>query len=84
VGYAKNNVADAFVRFAAVQMEDGGDVTPYQMMSGYSAGRTYRLEAAASVDANDFISFGLHYVLRFGDAEENVFQKLSTEARAVF
>lgn len=84
VGYAKNNVADAFVRFAAVQMEDGGDVTPYQMMSGYSAGRTYRLEATASVNANDFISFGLHYVLRFGDAEENVFQKLSTEARAVF
>ena len=54
------------------------------MMSGYSEGRTYRFEASASVEINDFLSFGLHYVLRFGNAEENIFQKLSTEARAVF
>lgn len=84
VGYAKESVGDAFVMFSATQMESGGDVIPYQMMSGFSEGRTYRLEASASVDVNDFISFGLHYVLRFGDAEENVFQKLSTEARAYF
>lgn len=84
VGYVKDGMVDAFVRFATVQMESGGGVIPYQMMSGFSEGRTYRLEASASVDVNDFISFGLHYVLRFGDAEENVFQKLSTEARAYF
>ena len=84
LGYAKDRIGDAFVQFSAVQMESGDDVVPYQMMSGYSEGRTYRFEASASVDINDFISLGLHYVLRFGDAEENVFQKLSTEARAVF
>ena len=84
LGYAKDRIADAFVQFAAVQMESGDDIIPYQMMSGYGEGRTYRLEASASVEINDFISFGLHYVLRFGNAEENIFQKLSTEARAVF
>lgn len=84
LGYDKMNVANAFVKFSAVQMESGDDVVPYQMMSGYSDGRTYRLEASASVDVNDFISFGLHYILRFGNAEENIFQKLSSEARAYF
>lgn len=84
LGYAKDRIGDAFVQFSAIQMESGDDVVPYQMMSGYSEGRTYRFEASASVEINDFLSFGLHYVLRFGNAEENIFQKLSTEARAVF
>jgi hypothetical protein len=53
-------------------------------MSGYSDGNTFRLEASAQLSVNQNISFGLHYVTRFGDAEENVFQKLSTEARAMF
>lgn len=84
VGYAKSNVADGFIQFSATQMESGGDAIPYQMMSGYGEGRTYRLESSISVDMNDFITFGLRYVLRFGDAEENIFQKLTTEARAYF
>ena len=83
-GYTKDRFADAFVQFSAVQMESGGDIIPYQMMQGYGDGRTYRVEASASVEANDFLSFGLYYVIRFGDAEENIFQKLSTEARAMF
>ena len=83
-GYTKSKRFDGFVRFSTVQVETGGDVIPYQMMSGYSDGNTFRLEASASLSVNKNISFGLHYVLRFGDSEENVFQKLSTEARAVF
>ena len=54
------------------------------MMSGYSDGTTFRLETSLSFTVNQNISFGLYYILRFGDAEENIFQKLSTEARAVF
>ena len=83
-GYRRINTFDGFVRFSYVQVETGDDVVPYQMMSGYSDGNTFRLEASASLMVNKNISFGLHYVLRFGDSEENVFQKLSTEARAVF
>jgi hypothetical protein len=53
-------------------------------MTGYNDGRTYRFEFSLSVDINDFLSMGCLYILRFGDAEENIFQKLSTEARAYF
>jgi hypothetical protein len=77
-------MVDGFVQFSVIQMESGDDLIPYQMMDGYSDGRTYRLESSVSVDINDFISCGLRYVLRFGDAEENIFQKLTTEARAYF
>ena len=82
-GYARPNRFDGFVRFATVRVNTD-DAIPYQMMSGYSEGYTFRLETSASLTLNQNISFGLHYVLRFGNAEENVFQKLSTEARAVF
>ena len=84
LGYRRINTFDGFVRFSYVQVETGDDVVPYQMMSGYSDGNTFRLEASATLTLNKNISFGLHYVLRFGDSEENIFQKLSTEARAVF
>mgnify|MGYP003495655998 CR=1 FL=1 len=60
------------------------DIIPYQVMDGYSDGRTYRFEFSLSVDLNDFLTMGCSYILRFGDAEENIFQKLSTEARAYF
>ena len=83
-GYTKQKLFDGFVRFSAVQVETHDNVIPYQMMSGYSDGNTFRLEASAQLSVNQNISFGLHYVIRFGDAEENVFQKLSTEARAMF
>lgn len=84
LGYNRRDMVDGFVQFSVVQMESGDDLIPYQMMDGYSDGRTYRLESSVSVDINDFISCGLRYVLRFGDAEENIFQKLTTEARAFF
>lgn len=84
LGYKRPRRFDGFVRFSTVQVETGGDAVPYQMMSGYSDGTTFRLETSLSFTMNQNISFGLHYILRFGDAEENIFQKLSTEAKAVF
>lgn len=83
-GYTRQKWFDGFARFSAVQVDAGSDEIPYQMMSGYSDGWTFRLEASASLTVNQNISFGLHYVLRFGDAEENLFQKFSSEARAYF
>lgn len=84
VGYNKPGKIDGFASFSAVQVDRHGDIVPYQVMTGFSEGRTYRLEVSLSVDLNDFVSLGCHYVLRFGNSEENLFQKLSTEARAVF
>ncbi|MCF0215146.1 MAG: hypothetical protein HUK21_01575 [Fibrobacteraceae bacterium] len=84
VGYDEKNKVDAYASFAAVQVEKNGLYMPYQMMSGYSEGTTFRFETFASVDINDFISTSLKYVLRFGNAEENIFQKLTMEARAYF
>ena len=75
---------NTFANFSVVQVNSDGDVIPYQVMAGYSDGRTYRFEFSLSVDLNDYLSMGCHYILRFGDAEENIFQKLSTEARAYF
>ena len=84
LGYKNPKRFDGYVRFSTVQVETGDDAVPYQMMSGYSDGTTFRLETSLSFTVNQNISFGLYYILRFGDAEENIFQKLSTEARAVF
>lgn len=74
----------SFVQFSAIDVDCGNDEIPYQMMSGYNDGRTYRLETSLSVKLNKFIALDGRYLLRFGDAEENIFQKLSTEARAFF
>ena len=84
VGYEKEGIANGHVSFASVQMKKLDGVIPYQMMSGFGDGVTYRLETMVSVDVNRFLSLSLRYILRFGDAEENVFQKLSSEAKAYF
>ena len=84
VAYEKEGVVDAHVSFASIQMNKNDGVIPYQMMSGFGEGVTYRLETMVSVEVNRFLSFSLRYILRFGDAEENVFQKLSSEAKAYF
>ena len=84
VGYEKEGVVDGHVSFASIQMNKNDGVIPYQMMSGFGEGVTYRLETMVSVEVNRFLSFSLRYILRFGDAEENVFQKLSSEAKAYF
>ena len=84
LAYAKEGVVDGHVSFASIQMNKRDGVIPYQMMSGFGEGVTYRLETMVSVDVNRFLSLSLRYILRFGDAEENVFQKLASEARAFF
>lgn len=84
MGYRNPKKVDAFANFSIVQVDSRGEIIPYQVMSGYSDGRTYRFEFSLSLDMNDFISLGCYYVLRFGNSEENIFQKLRTEARAVF
>ena len=84
VGYNKQKKVNSYANFSVVQVDSHGDVIPYQVMTGYNDGRTYRFEFSLSVDINDFLSMGCLYILRFGDAEENIFQKLSTEARAYF
>ena len=84
VGYHKQKKVNSYANFSVVQVDSHGDIIPYQVMAGYNDGRTYRFEFSLSVDINDFLSMGCLYILRFGDAEENVFQKLSTEARAYF
>lgn len=84
LGYNRQKKADAYALFSVIQADSHGDMVPYQVMDGYSDGRTYRLELSASVDINDFISMGGRYILRFGNSEENIFQKLSMEARASF
>ncbi|SHK63672.1 hypothetical protein [Fibrobacter sp. UWB12] len=84
VGYEKEGLVDGHVSFASIQMNERDGEIPYQMMSGFSDGVTYRLETMVSVEVNNFLSLSLRYILRFGDAEENVFQKLSSEAKAYF
>lgn len=84
LGYKRYKKVDAYGMFSVILADTHGGIVPYQVMDGYSDGRTYRLELFASIDINDFISMGGRYILRFGDAEENIFQKLSMEARASF
>lgn len=83
ISYKRDGFVDGSISFAAIQMTSA-DVVPYQMMSGFSDGQTFRLTASVSVEINHFLSLSCRYVLRFGNAEENVFQKLSSEAKAFF
>jgi hypothetical protein len=84
VGYEREGVVDGHISFASIQMDRHDGTIPYQMMSGFGDGVTYRLETMVSVEVNNFLSLSLRYILRFGDAEENVFQKLASEAKAFF
>lgn len=84
VGYKHLKKVNAFANFSMTRVNSSGATVPYQVMAGYRDGNTFRLETSVSIELNDIISVGCNYVLRFGDAEENVFQKLSTEAKAYF
>jgi hypothetical protein len=70
--------------FSVTHVSSDADVLPYQMVSGFGKGTTYRGESVISVDANDFLTLSLRYIIRFGNAEDGIFQKLSTEAKAYF
>ena len=84
LSWEKSKVASAFALFSATHVSTEGYSLPYQMNSGFSEGLTYRIEANASFNINDYLSFSLRYLIRFGDAEENIFQKWTTEAKAYF
>ncbi|MCF0222843.1 MAG: hypothetical protein HUK20_01100 [Fibrobacter sp.] len=84
LGYRKMQKTDIYGNFSIIEMNSRGDLLPYQVMSGYSKGRTYRFEFSTSVDLNKYLAIGCYYVIRFGDAEQNIFQKLSTQAKAYF
>ena len=84
VGYEREGVVDGHISFASIQMDRHDGTIPYQMMSGFGDGVTYRLETMLSVEVNNFLSLSFQYILRFGDAEEHVFQKLASEAKAFF
>ena len=84
VGYEREGVVDGHISFASIQMDRHDGTIPYQMMSGFGDGVTYRLETMLSVEVNNFLSLSFRYILRFGDAEEHVFQKLASEAKAFF
>lgn len=82
--YKRDGAVDGSLTFAAIQATTGGDAIPYQMMSGFGDGLTFRLSASVSLEIRDFLTLSCRYILRFGNAEKNVFQKLSSEARAFF
>jgi hypothetical protein len=65
-------------------MRTEASALPYALMEGFGEGQTWRGEAQAVFAAHEHFNFSLGYVIRWGDAEDGLFQKLSTEAKAIF
>lgn len=84
LGYDDDRLVRASNEFSATVVSSKNSVLPYQMVSGFGKGTTFRNSLSASVDANDYLSLGFYYVIRFGSAESGIFQKMSMEARAYF
>lgn len=83
-GYILEDKVDASVLFSAINLDSDADYLPYQMMSGYDDGWTFRIEAFADVTLSSFFSLSSRYIVRFGNSESRLFQKWSMEARAWF
>jgi len=66
------------------QVESASTALPYELMDGFGIGRTWRGEAQVLVSAHEHFQLSLTYVVRYGDAETRLFQKMSTEAKAYF
>ncbi len=84
LGYDDGRLVRASNEFSATFVSSENSALPYQMVSGFSKGTTFRNSLSASVDANEYLSLGFYYVVRFGSAESGIFQKMSMEARAYF
>ena len=84
LGFDNERSVRASDEFSATYVTTQNEVLPYQMISGFGKGVTFRNSASVTVDANEFLSLGFYYVVRFGSAENGVFQKMSMEARAYF
>jgi hypothetical protein len=54
------------------------------MNAGYLNGTTYRLESMVDVNWTENFSISMRFVMRFGNKNEGLFQKWSTEAKAYF
>ena len=81
-GYLKETKIDTYLKFSFTHLKSSLDYLPYQFMSGYDSGITYRLEAFAEIYLSSFLSMNTRYILRFSNNEKDVFQKWSMEARA--
>ena len=84
LGYEDTRSVRVSNEFSATHVSTEKETLPYQMVSGFGKGVTFRNALTASVDANEYLSLGLSYIIRFGSAENGIFQKLSMEARAYF
>ena len=84
LGYEDSRSVRVSNEFSATHVSTEKETLPYQMVSGFGKGVTFRNALTASVDANEYLSLGLSYIIRFGSAENGIFQKLSMEARAYF
>ena len=84
LGFDDERSIRASNEFSATYVSTENETLPYQMVSGFGKGVTFRNALTASVDANEYLSLGLSYIVRFGSAEDGVFQKLSMEVRAYF
>ena len=84
LGFDDERSIHASNEFSATYVSTENETLPYQMVSGFGKGVTFRNALTASVDANEYLSLGLSYIVRFGNAENGIFQKLSMEARAYF
>lgn len=84
LGYDDERSIHASNEFSATYVSTENETLPYQMVSGFGKGVTFRNALTATVDANEYLTLGLSYIVRFGNAETGVFQKLSMEARAYF
>lgn len=84
VGYLKEEKVDASILFSTINLDSDVDYLPYQMMSGYDDGWTFRIEAFAEMNLSNFFTLSSRYIIRFGNAESRRFQKWTMEARAYF
>lgn len=84
VGFDDDRMVRVSDEFSATYVTSRNEALPYRMISGFGKGVTYRNSLSATVDANEYISLGLYYVIRFGSAESGIFQKMSMEAKAYF
>lgn len=84
LGFDNESSVRASNEFSATFVSTSNKTLPYQMISGFGKGTTFRNSLSVTVDANEYLSLGLSYVIRFGSAEASLFQKMAMEARAYF
>ncbi len=82
IGYLNEDKIDVSLQGSTIHVNTNTKYLPYQAMSGYSDGWTFRIEAVAEISLSSFLTLSSHYIIRFGNSESHTFQKWSMEARA--